>query len=81
VEPDKLNQTALDMLSGILASYPGKAPISVVVVGRDLGDVVLQIAERRIKPNRDVITALDGVEGVANVRLVSKVGGRQKTLA
>jgi DNA polymerase-3 subunit alpha len=80
VEVDRLNQTALEMLIGILDSYPGRAPISVVVVGRDLGDVVLQIPERRIRPNRDVISALDGVEGVANVRLVSKVEGRRKTL-
>jgi DNA polymerase-3 subunit alpha len=74
----KINQTALDMLNGILDSYPGQAPVSVVVVGREMGDVVLQIPERRIKPTRDVITALDGIEGVANVRLMSKVGNHKR---
>jgi DNA polymerase-3 subunit alpha len=78
LDAETLNQTALDMLNRALDSYPGRAPVSIVVVGREMGDVVMQIPQRRIKPTRDVISALDGIEGVANVRLVSKVGNRKK---
>ncbi len=78
LDAGKTNQTALDMLNGILDSYPGHALVSVVVVGREMGDVVLQIPQRRIEPTRDVITALDGIEGVANVRLISRVGSQKR---
>jgi DNA polymerase-3 subunit alpha len=81
LEADKLNQAAIEMLNNTLNSNPGQAPVSMVLIGREMGDVVLQVPERRIRPTRDVITALDGIEGVANVRLVSKVGGRHKTLS
>jgi DNA polymerase-3 subunit alpha len=72
IEPKRMNPAALEMLNGILRSYSGNAPVSVVVVGREGGDVVLQIPERHIRPARDVVTAIDGIEGVANVRLVPK---------
>ena len=78
LDAEKTNQSALEMLNRVLDSYPGKTPVSVVVVGREMGDVVLQIPERRIKPTRDVVTAMDGIEGVANVRLVARVGNRKK---
>jgi DNA polymerase-3 subunit alpha len=78
LDAEKTNQSAVDMLNGLLDSHPGKAPVSVVLVGREMGDVVLQIPERRIKPTRDLVTALDGIEGVANVRLISRVGRQRR---
>jgi DNA polymerase-3 subunit alpha len=78
LDAENTNQTALDMFNRVLDSYPGQVPVSVVAIGREMGDVVLRIPERRIKPTRDVIAALDGIEGVANVRLVSKVGNSKR---
>ena len=72
IDVERLSDAALERLKGVLGSNPGKAPVSVVVVGREMGDVVLQVPKSRIKPSRDVVTALDAIEGVANVRLVSR---------
>jgi DNA polymerase-3 subunit alpha len=78
IDAGKTNQDAIEMLNGVLGSYPGKTPVSLVVIGREMGDVVLQIPERRIGLARDVVTALDGIEGVANVRLISKAPSGRK---
>jgi DNA polymerase-3 subunit alpha len=78
VDGEKLSEGALEMLTGVLSSNPGKARVSLVVVGREVGDVVLQVPKSSVKPTRDLITALDGIEGVANVRLISKPGRGRK---
>jgi DNA polymerase-3 subunit alpha len=78
IDAEKMCDSALEMLTGVLSSNPGAAPVSLVVVGREVGDVVLQMTKSSIKPTRDVVTALDGIEGVANVRLISRAGRGRK---
>jgi DNA polymerase-3 subunit alpha len=73
IDPGRLSDTALGLLTGVLDANPGNAPVSVVVMSKDVGDVVLSIPRSRVKPTRDLVAALDGIEGVANVRLISKV--------
>ncbi len=72
VEGKKITESALEILKGMLESNPGSAPVSLVVLSEQVGDVVLQMPKARVKPTSDLITALDGIEGVTNVRLIPK---------
>jgi DNA polymerase III alpha subunit len=72
VDGKKVTESALEILKGMLESNPGTAPVSLVVLSEQVGDVVLQMPKARVKPTQDLITALDGIEGVTNVRLIPK---------
>jgi DNA polymerase-3 subunit alpha len=72
VDPKKLTESALGILTGVLDSNPGNAPVSVVVLSDEVGDVVLRLPKARVKPTRDLVAALDGIEGVANVKLIPR---------
>ncbi len=78
IDPRKMTESALGILTGVLDGNQGSAPISVVVLSEEIGDVVLQIPRTRVKPTRDLVAALDGIEGVANVRLISKASRGRK---
>lgn len=73
IDPKKISDSALEILTGVLDANPGKAPVSVVVMSEGLGDVVLNISRSRVRPTRDLVVALDSIEGVSNVRLISRV--------
>jgi DNA polymerase-3 subunit alpha len=80
IDPAKISDSALEILTNVLGSNPGSAPVSVVVMSDNVGDVVLQIPNARIKPSRELVAAMDGIEGVANVRLISRAGRRSRRL-
>ncbi|MFZ1947987.1 MAG: DNA polymerase III subunit alpha, partial [bacterium] len=67
IDSARFGEASLDLLAGVLDSNPGEVPISVVVISETEGDVVVQIPKTRVKPTRELIAAVDGIEGVANV--------------
>jgi hypothetical protein len=62
----------------VLDSNPGEVQVSVVVQSEGEGDVVVQIPRTRIRPTRELVAAIDSIEGVLNVRLTSKAGMRRR---
>jgi DNA polymerase-3 subunit alpha len=78
IDAKRFGQASLDLLAGVLDSNPGEVPVAIVVIGGDEGDVVVQMPKTRIKPTREVISAVDGIEGVANVRLGSRAAGAKR---
>ncbi len=78
IDVTRFGQTSLDLLAGVLDSNPGDVPVSVVVQSEDEGDVVVQIPRTRVKSTRELVAAMDSIEGVSNVRLASKAGVRKK---
>jgi DNA polymerase-3 subunit alpha len=74
IDPKRFGEASLDLLAGLLDSNPGDVPISVVVMSDAEGDVVVQIPKTRVRPTRELVAAVDGIEGVANVKIASKGG-------
>jgi len=69
---------SLDLLASVLDSNPGEVQVSFVVQSEGEGDVVVQIPRTRIRPTRELVAAIDSIEGVLNVRLTSKAAMRPR---
>jgi len=78
IDPDRMNADGLEVLKGVLESNPGRVPVSFIVHSQKVGAVVLQIPKASVKPTREVVTMLDDVEGVANVRLLWRSSNRRR---
>jgi len=76
IDPKRFAEPSLDLLASVLDSNPGEVQVSVVVQSEGEGDVVVQIPRTRIRPTRELVAAIDSIEGVLNVRLTSKAGMR-----
>lgn len=74
IDAKRFSEASLDLLAGLLDSSPGDVPIAVVVMSDQEGDVVVQMPRTRVRATRELIQAVDGIEGVANVKIGSKVG-------
>jgi DNA polymerase III subunit alpha len=78
IDPRRFAEPSLDLLAGVLDSNPGDVSVSVVVESEGEGDVVVQIPRTRIKPTRELVSAIDSIEGVLNVKLVSRAALRRR---
>jgi DNA polymerase-3 subunit alpha len=67
----RLTDSALDLLRDVLNANPGDARVSVVVMSEG-HDVTIELAGGGVKPSRELVHALDGIEGVASLRLVPR---------
>ncbi len=78
IDPQKMNESGLEVLRGVLESSPGQVPVSFIVHSANVGAVVLEIPKAKIKPTRDVVAMIDAVEGVANVQLLWRMRNRRR---
>jgi len=78
IDPGRFTSPSLDLLANVLDSNPGDVPVSVVVQSQGEGDVVVQIPRTRVRPTREMVAAIDSIEGVSNIRLGSKAGARRR---
>ena len=77
IEAKRFAEASLDLLASILDSNPGDVPVAIVVRSEEEGDVVVQMPKTRVKPTRDMVQAIDGIEGVASLKLVPRQTGRR----
>ena len=78
IDVKRFAEPSLDLLAGVLDANPGDVPIAVVVLSEEDGDVVVQIPKTRVRPSRELVAAIDSIEGVTNVRLGSKAVARKR---
>jgi DNA polymerase-3 subunit alpha len=78
IDAKRFSEASLDLLAGVLDSNPGEVPVAVVVISEEEGDVVVQMPKTRVRPTRELVAAVDGIEGIASVRLASRIGAGKR---